>query len=151
MNATLDQQKARAQQYLRQQIEQASPLQQVVMLYDGAIKFLMQAKEAIGRGDVEARHNANRRVMEIVGYLLDMCDPVGGGDAGKALHRIYSGILKQLIQIDFKNDAAVCEEAIANFRALRASMGPVAAAPKGEVVAAPVDTPAAAVRRNAVA
>src|SRR5262245_58646214 len=104
------------QQYLRQQIENASPAQQLVLLYDGAIKFLMQAKEAIGRGDIQGRHNSNRRAMEIVGYLLEILDVEKGGEVAQRLQRIYSFILKRLMDVDFRNDPVVCDEVIEHLR-----------------------------------
>lgn len=116
-----------AEQYLRQQIEQASPLQQVLMLYDGVMKFTLQAKEAIGRRDIQARHNANRRAMEIVAHLIGMIDIGTQGDAGKRLHHIYTGLLARLVKVDFDNDPAVCDEVVNHFKTLRASFAQAAA------------------------
>lgn len=148
-----------AQQYLKQKIEQAGPIEQVLMLYDGAMKFLLQAKAAIERGDIEARCNANRRAMEIVAYLIDMVNPETGGEAAKKLFGIYSSMLRRMLQIDFANDARVCDELVAHIRSLRTAMAEAVAAQQtqakpagGTVVAAPaVDEPGAATRRNAVA
>ena len=147
-----------AQQYLRQQIEQAGPVEQVLMLYDGAMKFLLQAKGAIERGDIQARCNANRRAMEITAYLLDMVNPETGGAAGKSLFGIYSSILRRMMQIDFENSMAMCDELIANYRALRNGIAQGLAQqqgvkPQGTVVAAPSSAESApeGVRRNAVA
>lgn len=114
------QHRAMAEQYLRQQIEQANSIQQVLMLFDGIVKFTQQAKEAIERKDIQARHNANRRAIEIVAYLIDMIDVAKEGDAGKRLHHIYTGLLGKLVEVDFKNDVAVCDEIISHFKTLRA-------------------------------
>ncbi len=147
-----------AQQYLRQQIEQAGPVEQVLMLYDGAVKFLMTAKGAIERGDVQARCNANQRAMQIVAYLLDMVNPQTGGDAAKSLFGIYTALLKRMLQIDFDNSTAACDDVIANLRTLRASMAQALAVQQGSkpntgtVVAAPAgDSTVPVTRRNAVA
>lgn len=154
------------QQYLRQQIEQASSVEQVLMLYDGAMRFLLQAKTAIEAGDIQARCNANRRAMEIVAYLIDLVNPETGGDVAKRLFGIYSGILKRMLEIDLRNDAAVCEELVQGFRALRTATaqalaqqqgiptaGHGAAPAHGSVVAAakPDDELLEKLRRNAVA
>jgi flagellar secretion chaperone FliS len=146
-----------AQQYLKQKIEQAGPVEQVLMLYDGAMKFMLQAKGAIERGDVEARCNANRRAMEIVAYLVDMVNPETGGEAGKRLFGIYSTMLRRMLQIDFTNDPTICDEVVSHFRSLRTAMAEALAVQQGgpaagTVVAAPAaDAPAGTVRRNAVA
>lgn len=153
-----------AQQYLRQQIEQAGPVEQVLMLYDGILKFLTQAKGAIERGDIEARCNANRRAMEILAYLIDMVNPETGGAAAKSLFGIYNSLLRRLLQVDFENSAEVCDEVMANVRTLRVSMAqalsqskaaavPQTAPATGTVVAAPTASDAVppGVPRNAVA
>ncbi len=147
-----------AGQYLRQQIEQASPIEQVLMLYDGAIRFLQQAKLAIEAGDIQARCNANRRAMEIVGYLSGLVDPTTGDEAARRLFGIYNGMLKRMLEIDFQNSAATCDDLMEGFRTLRvataAALGQQQSAkPGGAVVSAPM--PDAEVleklRRNAVA
>lgn len=169
-NPYRDQQQAQAY-YLRQQIESASPAQQLVLLYDGAIKFTLVARDAITRGDIQGRHNANRRAMEIVSYLLEILDVDKGGEVAARLNRIYSHLLKRFLDVDFSNSIGVCDEILDHLRTLRASwdqlakqgvssaqapqQAPSAAAPQpsgGQVVASPV-TAATAVpgRRGAVA
>ncbi|NBV54222.1 MAG: flagellar export chaperone FliS [Proteobacteria bacterium] len=104
------------QQYLLQKIEQANPAEQMVMLFEGAIKFCLQAKEAIGRNDIEARYNANRRVVEIVSY-----DMKNGGEVAQRLMRIYSFLLQRLMEVDFSNSAAICDEVVGHLRLLKGS------------------------------
>lgn len=146
-----------AQHYMRQKIEQASGVEQVLMLYDGAVKFLMVAKDAIARGDIEARSNANRRSMEIMAYLLDMVNPETGGEAARVLFGIYTGMMKRMMQIDFQNSADVCDEIIANLRNLRVGMAQAVAAQNAtkpvtnNVVSAPSAEGDEVSRRNAVA
>jgi flagellar protein FliS len=148
-----------AHQYLRQQIEQAGPVEQVLLLLDGAVKFLLQAKGAIERKDIQARYNANRRVIEILSHLLGMVDPVSGGAAGKAMFGIYSSLLKKCIQIDFDNSMAVCDELVDHLRTLRNGMAQALAAQQqgskpatGTVVTAPsAESLPEGVQRNAVA
>lgn len=148
-----------AQQYLRQQIEQASSVEQVLMLYDGATRFLLQAKAAIEAGDIQARCNANRRAMEIVAYLIDLVNPETGGDAAKRLFGIYTGMLKRMLDIDFRNDVSACDELVQGFRTLRTATAQALADQQGvkagataSVVAAPKpDEELLAKLRNAVA
>lgn len=149
-----------AQQYLRQQIEQAGPIEQVLMLYDGAIRFIMKAREAIVQNDIQVRCDANRRAMEILAYLIDMVSPNMADEAGKRLFGIYSGLLKRMLQIDFENSTAVCDELIENIRTLRVATAQAVAAQKsanipstGTVVAAPTqpENVPEGLLRNAVA
>ncbi|PIZ29682.1 MAG: flagellar export chaperone FliS, partial [Alphaproteobacteria bacterium CG_4_10_14_0_8_um_filter_53_9] len=132
--------------YREQQILNATPAQQIVMLYDGAIGFCLKAKAAIGEGDIQERHNANRRAMEIVNYLLDILDIEKGGDVAKRLYLIYTGLIRKLMDVDFKNDPRVCDDVIENLRTLRTSWAELAATPEGQGNAAPhAGTPAARV------
>lgn len=115
-----------AQKYRQQQILGASPAQQIVMLYDGAIAHCQKAKLAIAEGRIQDRHNANRRTMEIVGYLLDILDLEKGGDVAKRLYVIYNGLLRRLMDVDFKNDPRICDEVADNLKVLRDSWAEVA-------------------------
>jgi flagellar biosynthetic protein FliS len=146
-------QQTAARDYLLRQLEQATPAQQLVMLLDGACKFVMMAKDAIGRGDIGARYNANARAIEIISYLLGQVDPERGGEAAQRLFRIYGKILQRLSRIDFENSAVVCDEIVAYIRPLRNAFAgqPVAAAPSGTVVAGPSPAGLPPIKRSATA
>jgi flagellar protein FliS len=122
--------KTLARHYQSQQILNASPAEQVVMLYDGAITHCGRAKEAILAGDIQARHNNNRRVMEIVGYLLDILDTEKGGDVAKRLKAIYSFLLRRLLDVDFRNDPRICDEVMDHLKTLRGSWQKIAQSEK---------------------
>ncbi|MFZ2587072.1 MAG: flagellar export chaperone FliS [Alphaproteobacteria bacterium] len=119
------------QNYLAQQVNTASPAQQVVMMYDGAIKFCLKAKEAIEAGDIQARHNANKRAMEIVSYMLDILDLEKGGDVARRLQVVYSFMLRRLLEVDFRNDPRICDEVVGHLRTLRASWEKIGKLPSG--------------------
>ncbi len=114
-------QQQQARRYLEQQIQNASPAQQIVLLYDGAIKFCRQAKAAIAAGDIEARCKANQRSMEIVSYLMSILDTEKGGEVGVRLMRIYGFLLTKMLDIDIKNDAAAADAVIEHLSILRQS------------------------------
>lgn len=126
-----------AKQYRQQQILNASPAQQVVMLYDGAIGFCMKAKAAIGEGKIQERHNANRRAMEILGYLMDILDLEKGGDVAKRLYVIYTQLIRKLMDVDFRNDGAICDEVADHLRILRQSWATLAEQGVTNAVAVP--------------
>lgn len=115
-----------ANQYAQQQILNASPAQQLVMLYDGAIKFTLKAKEAIEAGDIAARHAANRRAMEIVAYLLEILDVTNGGEVAGRLFRIYGFMMRKLLDVDLRNDPRACDEVLEHLRTLRVSWAKLA-------------------------
>src|SRR5581483_10917239 len=74
--------------YRRNAIMTATPGQLVVMLYDGANRFLIQAAAAMRTGDIELTHNKLRRAENIIAHLLDTLD-LEQGDVARNLRRIY--------------------------------------------------------------
>src|SRR5690242_6689865 len=60
----------RNEQYLRAQVETASPTRLVVLLYDGAIRFCAQAIEAMQKRDLETQHINLLRVQRIISELI---------------------------------------------------------------------------------
>jgi flagellar protein FliS len=81
----------------------ATPAQLVVMLYDGARRFLRLAAIAMREGEIERMHNTLRRAETIIGYLDGTLDH-DQGDVAANLHRIYMFCLKHL------NDARIAQD-----------------------------------------
>jgi len=50
-----------ASSYLQTEVQSRTPLELVVMLYDGALRFLSNARSAIERNDIAARREAISR------------------------------------------------------------------------------------------
>ena len=96
------------------------------MLYDGAIRFYLKAKQAIEQGDIEARFNYNCRATDIITYLLDTLDVEKGGEVAERLRRIYTFILTRQMQIDLKNDVTAVDEIVTHLKALRKSWEDIA-------------------------
>ncbi len=117
----MDQRKMQATQYLEKQIQNASPAQRIVMLYDGAIKFLLKAQKAIEEGDIQERCNANSRAIQILSYLMETLDIKKGGEIGEKLLVIYAHLLKRMLDIDVKNSHEAATEVIEHLRVLRSS------------------------------
>jgi flagellar protein FliS len=106
-------------QYLEKQIQNATPAQQIVMLYDGAIKFCRKAQQAIDNKDIQSRHNANSRAIEVVCYLLEILDEEKGGELAARLKRIYAYALRRLMEVDSKNSKEAAEDVITHLKMLR--------------------------------
>jgi len=95
--------------YQRTQVQSRSPLELVVMLYDGAIRFLLQAREAIAARDVRARTTAASRALDVVVELRNTLDMERGGDVARELDRLYAYITTRLLEVT-KGDGAAAEE-----------------------------------------
>lgn len=127
-----------AQAYLQRQVEQATPLQTLMMLLDGMIKFTQHAKDAIARGEIEGRYQANRRAMEITVFLLSQQDPAQA-EVSAQLSAILMAIQRRQMQIDFKNTPESCDEVLALIRQLRSGF---ASLQSPKVVSGPEPLPA---------
>lgn len=107
--------------YLTQQIMTASPAMLIFMLLDKAISSLNEAITAIEAGEVEHRWKANNRAMEIVTHLWSTLDVEQGGQIASNLEQLYSFVLRQLPNVDLKNDPQPARDAIAVLSPLRDS------------------------------
>lgn len=92
---------------------------QVVMLYDGAIRFVQQAKEAIGREDFETRYNLLAKTSEIVSGLQNSLDFDNGGEVAKLLYDYYASIDARLFSVHRSNDTAVLDGVLKELRMMR--------------------------------
>jgi len=92
---------------------------QIVMLYDGAIRFLSQAKEAMEQGQIERRFNTLNKVYDIIVGLQTCLDFEAGNTAAQALYDFYSSIDSRILQLQRTDDAAMCAELIAEMKEMR--------------------------------
>lgn len=115
-----------ARHYFEKQILNSTPAERIVLLYDGAIRALNDAKKAITDKRIQDRCNAAQKAKEIIAHLADTLDMNKGGDIARNLDRLYKHMLVRLLDIDFKNDIAAADEVINNLRPLRESWAKLA-------------------------
>lgn len=71
---------------------ETNPLKQIVMLYDGAIKFLHLTAADIENGDLIAKAEHSNRAFDILNYLQSILDFERGGESAVILDNLYSSI-----------------------------------------------------------
>ncbi len=84
----------------------------VVMLYDGAIKFLKLAIRGIEESDFEAKNRDVQKAMKIIEELNLVLDMDVGGEIAQNLRKLYNFMLGHLTQANIKNDKSMIEEVI---------------------------------------
>ncbi len=94
---------ASPQAYRESAVLTAPPERLVVMLYDGARRFLFQSATAMRDGDVPAAHERLRRAEKIVEHLLATLD-MSQGDVAARLEAIYVFCLERLAEGRMKQD-----------------------------------------------
>ena len=100
---------ATAQQAYRDSaILTAPPERLVVMLYDGANRFLIQAATGMRSGDLTLTNDKLRRAEAIVQELRATLD-MSAGDVAVNLDSIYSFCQRHLLEARLKQDASKIE------------------------------------------
>ena len=114
--------------YKQQSILTAPRGQLVVMLYDGCVRFLAQAAQAMSAGQIGEAGERLSRAEAIVDELLSTLDLEQGGVIASRLQGIYVWTTQTLIRARFEQDAAAIETVAELFGELRESWAQVAAA-----------------------
>jgi flagellar protein FliS len=96
--------------YRRIEAESRSPLELVVMLYDGALRFVGEAKQAHARGDVLARGHAISRCLAIIAELQSTLNVEQGGAIAEELDRLYTYVNTRLLDVSARHDVAALDE-----------------------------------------
>ncbi len=93
---------------------------QVVMLYDGAIRFIKQAKEAIAENRIEDRFKLLLKASDIIVGLQSSIDFENGGEVAHTLHRFYTQISTRILSVNFDRDGEkVCDTLIDDLKQMR--------------------------------
>ena len=82
----------------------------VVMLYDGAIRFLNQAIAALAAGDIAAKGTNVARAMDIINELDCVLDMDAGGEIARNLRGLYDFMRKHLQAAHLTNDGEKMKE-----------------------------------------
>ncbi|MBQ0140964.1 MAG: flagellar export chaperone FliS [Kurthia sp.] len=94
--------------YKTNSVTTASPAELTLMLYNGCIKFIHQAKKSIETKDIENRNKYIQKAQAILHELqvtLNMDIEVS-----KNMYNLYDYMYHQLTQANIKNDKAILDE-----------------------------------------
>lgn len=97
----------------------AARTRQVVMLYEGMIRFLQQAKEAMEQNAIEQRYLKLTKASDIVVGLQACLDFENGGTTAQVLYDFYGMIDRRIFALHRSNDAAACGALIEELRQMR--------------------------------
>jgi flagellar protein FliS len=104
--------------YKQTDVTSRSPLEIVVLLYDGAIRFLGEAHVASTRSDRPSRTRSVARAQAIIGELQGTLDMERGGQVATDLDRLYTYMTSRLLDATARQD----DTAIAEVQKLLGSM-----------------------------
>jgi flagellar secretion chaperone FliS len=122
-----------AHAYQQTQVQSRTPLELVVMLYDGALGFMTAARDAIGRRDIPARRTALSKAMAIIAELQSTLNMDQGGDIARSLDELYRWANVRLLEAAAHNDPAAIDEVAHVIGTLRDGWSGLAAGHQGKV------------------
>ena len=101
--------------YKQVQIQTSNKGQLIVMLYQGAIRFMKKAIILLEQKDMEGKGNnlikAQDIVLELL-YALDQQMLDGGNELALNLQRLYLYSYRQLVQANIKTNPKLIEEVV---------------------------------------
>src|SRR5262245_55132182 len=104
--------------YREMAVQTSSPTTLVVMLYEGAIRFLQESVTAIKSRDLDRKRQSIDRAVAVVQHLQATLDMERGGTVASDLNRLYNYITTCMLDGSAKLDTAPLEEAIKLLRVL---------------------------------
>ena len=116
--------------YQDQMLAGKNPVELIVALYDGMLRFLSEAIAAVERGDVSARRMAIKWVFDILMHLQSRLRMDVGGTSAQSLSEFYAAIFALCLEGSRLSSVARLEEAMACIRDVREAWGEVAGDPE---------------------
>ncbi len=122
-------------QYRKAAVTSASPLELVVMLYDGALRFMEAGKLAMQTGDTYKQNEDLKRAQRIIVELTSCLDLQRGGEIAQNLSALYSFAYDRLVQGNVYDRPAYIDQAIKVFSDLREGWAGLVAQEKSPLTA----------------
>ena len=113
--------------YRAHALEGATGVELTIALYDGIIRFMHKAIDAVERRDVEGRRAAVKRAMDIVVHLQATLNKDVGGKPAESLSDFYVAMFALMLQGSQASSRKKFEQVIANVRNVRDAWKQVAA------------------------
>ena len=106
-------------QYKQTQITTANQGKLIVMLYDGAIKFLNIALDNLDLRTYDIVNNNIIKAQDIITELLVSLNMEEGGEISQNLFNLYMYFKRQLLEANIKKDGEILKQTIKMLKELR--------------------------------
>ncbi len=110
--------KSAAQKYKQTAVQSASKEKILLMLYEGAIKFMKLALIAIDKKDIAGRGMNIGRAFDIVNELNNTLNHEVGGEIAMSLEQLYMYVTEQLTKCNATGQKQPLEDALKVFETL---------------------------------
>ncbi|HRJ26096.1 MAG TPA: flagellar export chaperone FliS [Fimbriimonadaceae bacterium] len=112
-------QRSQVHEYRKNAVNGASPLQLIIMLYDGALRFMEAGKTAMQSNDLYNQNLNLQRAQRIVTELISCLDMKQGGEIAQNLFGLYSFIYNQLVAANIEDRAEYIDQCLQVMQELR--------------------------------
>lgn len=119
-----------AQTYFNTHVQSRTPMEIVVLLYDGALRFLGQARVAMEENDLVTKRDALSRGLAIVTELQGMLNLEDGGEIAARLDGLYTYIHGCCLDANTQRNPARLDVALRLLTTLRSAWAEIAGAPQ---------------------
>ena len=118
--------------YKHNEINTASRLRLIIMMYDGVIRYMEEYKKRLEAGDIAGRGIYLAKAQSVISELQQSLNKKQGGEVSQNLENLYNFINGSLTQANIDGNASNVDHSITILRNLRDAWSQVmAAAPKG--------------------
>lgn len=97
------------QRYRQTRVETAGPLKLIIMMYEGALRFINLAKKAIEERDFMSANASLQRAQAIIDELNFSLN-MEAGEIAVNLRQLYDFINSKLIEANIKKDAGILDQ-----------------------------------------
>ncbi|MFN8057686.1 MAG: flagellar export chaperone FliS [Vicinamibacterales bacterium] len=115
--------------YYQTHVQSRSPLELVVMLYDGALRFLRETHDAMARRDLVTKARTLSRALAIVSELQNNLNFDAAPEVSQQLDDLYTYMTSRLVEANMKGDPAIIAEVVHLLETVREAWAEVAGRP----------------------
>ncbi|OMQ05950.1 flagellar export chaperone FliS [Lawsonia intracellularis] len=126
------------QAYVEAQFNTTGQGEVLLLLYDGAIKFLNQAKEKILEKDFGAKGILISKALDVISELESSLNMNLGGEIAENLHNLYVLCTTRLLQANLKLDIKLIDSVIDVLAGLRSAYAEILNTPEAKAAAAEI-------------
>lgn len=123
-------------QYARSSIETADPRTVIVLLYEGMLNFIAQAKSALEENDRNFMSVNINKALKIINHLHNGLDYERGGEIAENLSSLYIYMRDRLTEANIKCDMAMIDEVANLLKPLAEAWAQIARNPQAASVLA---------------
>ncbi|MCY1417842.1 Flagellar protein FliS [compost metagenome] len=112
---------------LEARVAEATPHGLILMLMQGGLERLAQARGAIERGQLAEKGELIGKALGIVSGLREALDMEKGGELAGNLESLYGYITQRLLEANRNNDATILDEVAGLLREVKSGWDQIAA------------------------